>query len=145
MAVRNHCIFIGRTGQDVDIKTFPDGNQIGSVSLAVDDSYKGKDGNKVEQTVWTNLVIPNHLCTLFEKYVPKGTKIAVETSYKTRTYQTKDGTNRWIHEFIVKGVEFLESKRQENNNAQAQPAQQSQQPTQKQPELPVEDNDDLPF
>ena len=58
-ALRNKVQLIGRLGQDPEITIFPDGNKMAKFSLATDDSYKDKNGQKIERTYWHNSV--NHL------------------------------------------------------------------------------------
>lgn len=144
MALKNNCIFIGRTGQDPTIREFQDGNKVGNVSLAVDNSYINRhSGERIERTIWITLIIPNFLCDAFKKHIPKGSKIGVETSYEVRQWQNKEGHNRYSHEFHVKSVEFLDIKKHDNQNREAElPA----------PETYSEDSydgakldDDLPF
>jgi len=54
--LRNKVQLIGRLGQDPEIVTFKDGNKMAKFSLATDDSYKDKAGNKVERAFWHNVV-----------------------------------------------------------------------------------------
>jgi single-strand DNA-binding protein len=54
--LRNKVQLIGRLGQDPEIITFEDGNKLAKFSLATDDSYKDKKGNKVERTDWHHVV-----------------------------------------------------------------------------------------
>tara|TARA_R110002020_G_scaffold194362_1_gene395191 strand:+ start:361 stop:747 length:387 start_codon:yes stop_codon:yes gene_type:complete len=121
MALRNKCIFIGRTGNDIKVTNFENGNSIGNVSLAVDDSYTNKStGEKIERTVWVNLVLRGKLVDVFLNYVKKGVKIAVETSYSTREWQNEQGEKRYAHEFNVLGFEFMQSKNTETTENQKQ-------------------------
>ena len=50
----NRCIFIGRVGRDPESRVTADGTAVVSFSLAVSESWKGKDGNKQERTEWVN-------------------------------------------------------------------------------------------
>ena len=84
---KNNCQFEGFCGKDTELKTFDNGGKIASVSLAVDDSYKGKDGEWVKQSDWINLKARNKLAELFEKYVKKGTGIKVQGKMKQRKWQ----------------------------------------------------------
>ena len=49
-ALRNKVQLIGRLGQDPEIVSFEDGNKLAKFSMATDDSYKDKEGQKVERT-----------------------------------------------------------------------------------------------
>ena len=61
MSVRNNVQLIGRLGNDPKITEFQDGNKIANFSLATDDSYKNKEGVKVENTSWHNIVVKGGL------------------------------------------------------------------------------------
>lgn len=106
MSIKNSCRFIGRTGGEIEIKHFEGGNSVGTLSLAVDDSYKDQNGVKVEKTVWVNLVVRNKKTEVFEKYVPKGSKITVDCVYQPRSWDADDGSKRYAHEFSVIQVDL---------------------------------------
>lgn len=97
-ALRNKVQLIGRLGQDPEIITFDDGNKIAKFSMATDDSYKDKNGDKVERTDWHNVVVKGGLVKIVEEYVNKGKEIAIEGKLTTRSYETKDGEKRYITE-----------------------------------------------
>ena len=97
-ALRNKVQLIGRFGQDPEIITFDDGNKLAKFSMATDDSYKDKNGDKVERTDWHNIVVKGGLVKIVEEYVTKGKEIAIEGKLTTRSYETKDGEKRYITE-----------------------------------------------
>ncbi|NCT18375.1 MAG: single-stranded DNA-binding protein [Flavobacteriaceae bacterium CG_4_10_14_0_8_um_filter_34_31] len=99
-ALRNKVQLIGRLGQEPEIITFTDGNKIAKFSLATDDSYKDKDGKKVERTDWHNIVIKGGLVKVVEGYVNKGQEIAVEGKLATRSWEDKEGNKRYITEVV---------------------------------------------
>ena len=55
--LRNKVQLIGRLGQDPEIVSFADGKKITKFSLAVDDSYKNKEGDKVDRTYWHTVIV----------------------------------------------------------------------------------------
>ena len=77
-ALRNKVQLIGRLGQEPEIVTFNDGNKMAKFSLATDDSYKDKEGQKVERAYWHNIVVKGGLVTVVESYVKKGQEIAID-------------------------------------------------------------------
>ncbi len=99
-ALRNKVQLIGRLGQEPEIINFADGNKMAKFSLATDDSYKDKDGKKVERTDWHNIVIKGGLVKVVEGYVNKGQEIAVEGKLTTRSWEDKDGNKRYITEVV---------------------------------------------
>lgn len=109
-ALKNKVQLIGRLGQDPEIITFNDGNKMAKFSLATDDSYKDKDGNKVERAYWHNIVVKNGLVKVVEEYVTKGQEIAIEGKLTNRVWEDKDGNKRYITEVICNELLMLNSK-----------------------------------
>jgi len=108
--LRNKVQLIGRLGQDPEILTFQDGNKMAKFSLATDDSYKDKNGNKVERAYWHNIIIKGGLVNVVENYVNKGQEIAVEGRLTNRNYTTEAGEKRYITEIMVNELLLLGSK-----------------------------------
>ena len=106
-ALRNKVQLIGRLGQEPEIVTFADGNKMAKFSLATDDSYKDKTGQKVERTYWHNVVVKNGLVNVVENYVVKGQEIAIEGKLTNRSYEDKDGNTRYITEVLCNELLML--------------------------------------
>lgn len=100
-ALRNKVQLIGRLGQDPEIVTFQDGNKMAKFSMATDDSYKDKDGNKVERAYWHNIIVKGGLVSVVENYITKGQEIAVEGKLTNRSWQDKDGKKNQTTEIHV--------------------------------------------
>ena len=106
-ALRNSVQLIGNLGQDPEIVNFTDGNKMAKFSLATDDSYKDKNGNKVERAYWHNIVVRGGLVKVVENYVTKGKEIAIEGKLTNRSYDDKDGTKRYVTEIICNELLML--------------------------------------
>ena len=109
-ALRNKVQLIGRLGQDPEIVSFPDGNKLAKFTMATDDSYKDKDGNKVERTYWHNIVVRGGLVEIVEKYVSKGKEIAIEGKLTNRSWDDKDGKKQYITEIFCNELLLLGGK-----------------------------------
>jgi len=109
MSLRNKVTLIGRTGKEVEIVKFENG-QIAKVSLATSDHYTNALGEKVEETQWHNLVANGKLAEIMEKYVEKGKEIAVEGKVIYRSYDDKEGVKRYITEIRVEEIVLLGGK-----------------------------------
>ena len=105
--LRNKVQLIGRLGQDPEIVTFNDGNKMAKFSLATDDSYKDKNGNKVERAYWHNIVVKNGLVKVVEEYVTKGQEIAIEGKLTNRVWEDKDGNKRYVTEVVCNELLML--------------------------------------
>jgi single-strand DNA-binding protein len=100
-SLRNKVQLIGRLGQDPEIITFEDGGKMAKFSLATDESYKDKNGQKVERTFWHSIVVKNGLVNVVENYVTKGQEIAIEGRLTNRSWDDKDGNKRYSTEVVV--------------------------------------------
>jgi single-strand DNA-binding protein len=68
MAGVNKVILVGNLGRDPEVLTFENGVKKAAFSLATTESYKDKDGNRVDQTEWHNIVLWRGLAEIAEKY-----------------------------------------------------------------------------
>ena len=106
-ALRNKVQLIGRLGQDPEVLTFDDGGKIAKFSMATDDSYKDKQGQKVERTQWHNIIVRGGLVNVVENYVVKGQEIAVEGKLTNRSWDDKEGNKRYTTEVMVNELLLL--------------------------------------
>lgn len=106
-ALRNKVQLIGRLGQDPEIVNFSNGNKIAKFSLATDDSYKDKSGNRVERAYWHNVIVRGGLVNVVENYISKGKEIAIEGKLTNRSYEDKNGNQRYITEVICNELLML--------------------------------------
>jgi len=106
-ALRNKVQLIGRLGQDPEIINFQDGNKMAKFSMATDDSYKDKNGNKVERAYWHNVIVRGGLVKVVESYVNKGQEIAIEGKLTNRSWDDKDGNKRYTTEILCNELLML--------------------------------------
>ena len=106
-ALKNKVQLIGRLGQDPEIVNFSNGNKMAKFSLATDDSYKDKDGNRVERAYWHNIVVKGGLVNVVENYITKGKEIAIEGKLTNRSYETPTGEKRYVTEIICNELLML--------------------------------------
>lgn len=103
-ALRNKVQLIGRLGQDPEIINFEDGKKMAKFSLATNDDYKDKKGEKVERTYWHNVVVWGKLVKIVEDYTSKGQEIGVEGKLTNRSWEDKDGNKRYITEVVCNEI-----------------------------------------
>jgi single-strand DNA-binding protein len=98
----NRVILVGHLGKDPDLKGEGE-NRAAILSVATSDSWRDKaTGERSESTEWHRVVAFSKSSVEFaEKYLHKGMKVYVEGQNATRRY-TKDGTERWITEVVIK-------------------------------------------
>jgi single-strand DNA-binding protein len=110
----NKVILVGRLGKDPEIKSFENGVKKASFTLATSETRKDKEGNRVEQTEWHNIVCWRNLAEIAEKYLTKGKLIYLEGKIRTRSWEEpNNNTKRYITEVEVSTFTMLGSKAEE--------------------------------
>ena len=107
----NKVIIIGRLGRDPELKYTPSGQPVCNISVASDESYKDKDGKKVELTEWHRVQLWRHQAEFAGKYLSKGRLVLVEGKLQTRKWEDKDKITRYVTEIIARNIQALDSKR----------------------------------
>jgi len=154
MSSLNKVMLIGRLGKDPEMQYFESGAVKASFSLATSESYKNREGQRVDTTEWHNLIVWSKLAEIAEKFLKKGKLIYVEGSIKTRSWEGQDGNKRYITEINVQNFKMLGSKSAEGGGQQGgggnagyvKPESTPTPRIQPQPKDPIaEEVDDLPF
>lgn len=125
----NRVILMGRLVADPELKTTATGISVTSFRIAVERSYvKSGEERKAD---FFDVVCWRNSAEFVCRYFRKGSMIAIDGQLQSRTYQAKDGTNRYVTEVVASSVSFTGEKQNQNNNAYQQPtAQPPQQQTQ---------------
>lgn len=123
MAGINKVILIGHLGKDPEITNIGNDVKKASFSLATSESYKAKDGSRVDQTEWHNIVLWRGLADVAEKYLHKGSKIYLEGKIRYRSYDDKDGIKRYITDIQVDTFTMLDSKPDSNGQSHTPPTE----------------------
>lgn len=108
MSSINKVILVGRVGQNPEVKQIPNGS-VANFSLATSESYKDKNGEKVETTEWSNCVAFGKLGEIIGQYVVKGSLLYVEGKLKTDKY-TKDGVDKYSTKIVINEMKMLGGK-----------------------------------
>lgn len=111
----NRWVGIGRLCSDVELRHTQNGTAVASYRLAVNRDYKSDgqpDADFISCVCW------GKTAEFAEKYLQKGTKIAVEGRISTRSYEDKDGKKRTAVEITVERHEFCESKKSEPDSVE---------------------------
>ena len=107
----NKVILIGNLGQDPDIRTMNNGEQVANFSLATSETWNDRhSGEKREKTEWHRCVAYRRLAEIISQYVRKGSKLYLEGRLETRKWQGNDGQNRYTTEIIVNEMQMLDSR-----------------------------------
>lgn len=106
----NSCHFIGHLGHAPEIKALPNGDSVANFSVACTESWKGKDGEKHEETTWVKCVAFRRLAEIIGEHLDKGSKVYVEGKMKNRQCEDKDGNKRTTTEIVVNEMKMLSFK-----------------------------------
>ncbi|GAA3522905.1 single-stranded DNA-binding protein [Aquimarina addita] len=105
--LKNKVQLIGNLGQEPEIINLDSGRKLAKFSIATNDFYYNKQGDKIENTFWHNIVAWGKTAEIIEKYVNKGQEIAIEGKLTNRSYENKEGEKRYITEVICNEVLML--------------------------------------
>lgn len=145
----NKVILIGNLGKDPEVRRLDNGAVVANFSIATSEIFTDKTtGERRENTDWHNIVAWRGLAEVIEKYIKKGTKIYVEGKLKTRNYQDKDGTTRYVTEVLAEEITILSRPDGERPSGEQKPNYSSQDtppPPTKMNDISSEIDDDLPF
>ena len=109
-ALKNKVQLIGNLGNAPEVKTTESGKKLARFSVATNESYRNAKGEKVTETTWHNLVAWGKVADIAEKYLTKGSEIAIEGKLINRSYTDKDGNKKYITEVQVNELLMLGSK-----------------------------------
>jgi len=107
MAGVNKVILLGNLGKDPVVRTLESGAKVANFSIATSRTYKGQDGNPVEETEWHNVSLWGNMADLAEKYLTKGRQVYIEGRIRTRQYDDKEGNKRSITEIVGENMSFV--------------------------------------
>jgi single-strand DNA-binding protein len=99
----NKVVLVGNLGKDPEVRRLNSGEPVVSFSLATSESWKDKaSGERKEKTEWHRVVIFNeHVASVVEKYVRKGSKVYLEGQLQTRKWIDKDAAERFSTEIVI--------------------------------------------
>lgn len=109
--MRNKVTLIGNIGQNPEVKELTGGKKVAKFSLATNETYKNKAGEKITDTQWHNLTAWGKTAEIIEKYVKKGSEIAIEGKLLNRNYTDKEGVKRYVTEILVNELVMLGGKK----------------------------------
>jgi len=105
--LRNKVQLIGNLGQEPEIITLESGRKLAKFSLATNDHYYNKQGDKVTDTQWHNIIAWGKTADIIEKYVNKGQEVAIEGKITSRSYDDHQGSKRYITEIVCSELLML--------------------------------------
>ncbi len=107
--LRNQVQLIGNIGNTPLLKETVNGKKYTTLSLATNNTYINKDGERIKDTQWHNVVMWGKQAEIAENYLIKGQEVCIEGKLNYRTYEDNDGKKINIHEIVAS--EFLMLKK----------------------------------
>jgi single-strand DNA-binding protein len=109
----NKVLLIGRLGANPEIRYTPDGNPVATFTVATNESYTNRNGERITQTEWHRVVVFGKLAEIVGEYYSKGKKVYVEGKLRTRQWEDRNGNKRWTTEIVANNLFILDSKGEE--------------------------------
>ena len=105
----NKVILVGHLGKDPEIRHLEGGVAVASFPLATSETFN-KDGRKVEQTEWHNIVMWRGLADVAAKFLQKGKLVYIEGKIRTRSFEDKEGIKKYTTEIVAENFTMLGRK-----------------------------------
>ncbi|MEO8943886.1 MAG: single-stranded DNA-binding protein [Ginsengibacter sp.] len=107
-ALKNKVQLIGNLGNAPEIKNTEKGKKLAKFSIATNETYYNAKGEKVTETQWHNLIAWGKIADLVEKYLLKGSEVAIEGKLMNNNYTDKEGNKKYntevqVHELLLMG------------------------------------------
>ena len=153
----NKVILVGRLGRDPETRYMPNGDAITNFSLATDEQWRDRNGERQTRAEWHNVSLYGKLGEIANQYLRKGSQVFIEGKIQSRKYTGNDGIERTAYNIIGNEMRMLGDRNDGsdsgNNNAapptssNLPPAAPRRQPPQQTPTTPPVDDidDDIPF
>lgn len=105
----NKVILVGRLGKDPEMRSTPSGQSVAKFSLATDERYTDKSGEKQERTEWHNIVAWGKLGDICGQYLKKGKLVYIEGSIRTDSWDDKEsGQKKYRTEIVANTMKMLD-------------------------------------
>lgn len=108
--LRNKVQLIGNLGKSPEVKELNGGKKVARFSIATNETYRKKSGEKVTDTQWHNLVAWGKTAEFVEKYIKKGSEVAIQGKLFNRSYTDTNGIKRYVTEIQVNDLLMLGEK-----------------------------------
>ncbi|MBV8518486.1 MAG: single-stranded DNA-binding protein [Acidobacteria bacterium] len=107
----NKVILVGRLGKDPEIRSTPNGMTVAKFTVATDERFTDRSGEKQERTEWHNIVVWGKLAEICGQYLRKGKLVYLEGSIRTDSWDDKEsGQKRYKTEINVRDMKMLDRR-----------------------------------
>jgi single-strand DNA-binding protein len=113
----NKVILIGNLGADPELKYTPSNRPVCNLSVATNEVFKDKAGQRQERTEWHRVTVWGEQAEHCSKYLSKGRSVYVEGRLQTRSWDDKEGKKRYSTDIVADRVVFLSGASGEGGGA----------------------------
>jgi len=107
----NKAILVGRLGRDPETRFTSGGQPVANFTMATDESYKDRAGERQKRTEWHRIVVWGKLAEITQQYLKKGMLVYIEGRIQTRQWEDKrDGQKRSTTEIVANTMKMLTSR-----------------------------------
>ncbi|MEO9021061.1 MAG: single-stranded DNA-binding protein [Ginsengibacter sp.] len=108
--LKNKVQLIGNLGNAPEIRNTKNGKKMARFSLATSETYKNASGERITETQWHNLIAWGKVADIAEKYLSKGTEVAIDGKLINNNYTDKDGNKKYSTDVYVNELLLMGSK-----------------------------------
>jgi single-strand DNA-binding protein len=109
----NKVVIAGNLGQAPELRYTQSGNAVCNVSIATNETWKDKEGQKQEKTEWHRVTFYGKKAEVVGQWLKKGDPLYVEGRLETREWEDKQGVTRYTTEIIADDMKFMGGKKDE--------------------------------
>jgi single-strand DNA-binding protein len=106
-ALKNKVQLIGNLGTAPEVKNTESGKKLARFSMATNETYRGRTGEKITETTWHNVIAWGKVAEIVEKFLVKGKEVAIEGKLTNRSYTDKEGIKRFVTEIQASELMLL--------------------------------------
>ena len=103
----NKVILVGRLGRDPETRFTSGGQAVANFSVATDESYKDRNGERQKRTEWHKIVVWGKQAEIAQQYLKKGSLVFIEGRIQSREWQDKEGQKRTSFEIVANNFRML--------------------------------------
>ena len=102
----NKIFVVGNVTRDPEVRALPSGVNVASFGIATNRFFKGKDGQRQQDTQFHNIVAFGKLADIVKQYLTKGGLVLIEGRIQNRSWDGKDGQKKFRTEIVAEGMQF---------------------------------------
>ncbi len=103
----NKVILIGNLGRDPEVRHTPSGAAVTNFSIATNEAWNNRDGQREERTEWHRIVAFGKLAEICGQYLKRGKQVYVEGRLQTRQWEDRDGNKKSTTEIVATNITML--------------------------------------